>query len=600
MSAIRLLPDVLISQIAAGEVVERPASALKELLENSLDAGASELRIQIEDGGMQLIRVSDNGRGIPADQIGLALARHATSKITSLDDLERVGSFGFRGEALASIAAVSRMRLVSRTQEDPHASELGCEGGRPTRLAPAALTGGTLIEVRDLYFNTPARRKFLKTAATEWAHCSTVVERIALARPDVSIHLEHNGRTALKLRAQSLSERMHSVLGERFAAIAIEVDEPGPPLALAGLLARPQPGESGLQDAQYLFVNGRFVRDKLIQHALRQAWQDVLHHDQKAGWCLFLHIDPATVDVNVHPAKTEIRFRDGQAVHRFVYHSVHRALSRPAGAAPASGQQPVAGSGAGAPGPGSPAMTRAPQQQTSLAGLVTEPTSRYGWTQADTPAAHTATAHTPFIAHTATATEDVPPLGFALAQLHGVYILAQNRDGLVVVDMHAAHERIVYERLRQSFDRQGMPSQPLLIPLVVQADALTLAAAREHAATLDALGVQLSELSPTQLAIRALPPELHTVNALEMVRTLLHELRQYDTSRAVEEQRDQLLATMACHGAVRAHRDLTIAEMNALLRDMERTERAGQCNHGRPTWHQFPLDALDRLFLRGQ
>lgn len=598
MSTIRLLPDVLISQIAAGEVVERPASALKELLENSLDAGATELRIQIEDGGMQLIRVSDNGRGIPADQIGLALARHATSKITSLDDLERVGSFGFRGEALASIAAVSRMRLVSRTQDEAHASELGCEGGRPTRLAPAALTGGTLIEVRDLYFNTPARRKFLKTATTEWAHCSTVVERIALARPDVSIHLEHNGRTALKLRAQSLPERMHSVLGERFAAMAIDVNESGPALSLSGLLARPQPGESGLHDAQYLFVNGRFVRDKLIQHALRQAWQDVLHHEQKAGWCLFLHIDPATVDVNVHPAKTEIRFRDGQAVHRFVYHSVHRALSRPAGAAAASGQRPVAASSAGAPAPGSAAMTPVPQQS-SLTGLVTEPPSRYGWTQAAAPA-HTATAPTPFIAHTATATEDMPPLGFALAQLHGVYILAQNRDGLVVVDMHAAHERIVYERLRQAFDRQGMPSQPLLIPLVVQADALTLAAAREHAATLDTLGVQLSELSPTQLAIRALPPELHTGNALDMVRTLLHELRQYDTSRAVEEQRDQLLATMACHGAVRAHRELTIAEMNALLRDMERTERAGQCNHGRPTWHQFSLDALDRLFLRGQ
>lgn len=591
MPSIQLLSDVLISQIAAGEVVERPAAALKELLENSLDAGATELDIQLEQGGLVRIRVTDNGCGIPAQQLPLALARHATSKIATLNDLEHVCSFGFRGEALASIAAVAKVKLTSRQAEATHASEILVQGGQLGDIQPAALSGGTMIDVHELYFNTPARRKFLKSAGTEWGHCSAVVERMALARPDVSIHLVHNGRTSLRLRQQSSVARMQAVLGDDFVNAALQVDVAAGPLTLQGMVARLAPGQSG-RDVQYVFVNGRFVRDKLISHALRQAWQDVLHLERQASCCLFFTLDPASVDVNVHPAKTEVRFRDGQAVHQFVYHAVHQVLSHVAGArASATPVMPTALAT-------HPLQVEHPRHQQRFTGMVAQPSASYGW-----PSQTIASPMTPqdTSLNTSALTEQPEhPLGYALAQLHGVYILAQNAAGLIVVDMHAAHERILYERLKYAHEQHHIPSQPLLIPITLEADALTIATAAEHEATLAALGVQLTSLTPTSLAIRAVPQWVQPADPIRLVREVLHELRDYPATRIIDERRNALLSTLACHGAVRANRSLAIAEMNNLLRDMEVTERADQCNHGRPTWYQLSMTDLDKLFMRGQ
>ncbi len=606
MQPIQILPDLLISQIAAGEVVERPASALKELLENSLDAGANELRIQIEQGGMQLIRVADNGNGILPAQLPLALARHATSKVSSLADLEQVASFGFRGEALASMAAVAKLRIASLATGQPHASQLTCEGGKLSEVQPAALTAGTTVEVQDLFFNTPARRKFLKTASTEFGHCHAVVERMALARPDVAINLTHNERRILTLRPQNRHERICAVLGDAFSQSSIEIDASASQIQLAGLLVPPGHLSNG-RESQHVFVNGRFVRDKLLAHALRQAWQDVLHLERQATYCLFLSIDPAAVDVNVHPAKTEVRFRDGQAVHQFVYHSIHRALSGAAGmqAAPPGALASLRPAAITVPDTSTPPETSPnpmpattwPPRQQAFSGLLASPDTPYRPNDYSVQG-NPRTANWQESVQTTTPSEH--PLGYAIGQLHGIYILAQNANGLVLIDMHAAHERILYERLKQAVHDQRLSSQPLLLPLTLQVDRLLVATAERHADTLNQLGLDLSPLSDTGLAIRAVPALVQQGDVLPLVRNLLIDLQQHGTSSILIEQQNALLATMACHGAVRAHRQLTLAEMNALLREMEQTERSNQCNHGRPTWHQFKLTELDQLFMRGK
>jgi len=589
MPAIQLLPDLLISQIAAGEVVERPASALKELLENSLDAGATEIRVQLEQGGIKLMRVADNGAGIAAAQLQIALARHATSKITSLDDLERVASLGFRGEALASIAAVARLRLASRAVGADHAHQIETDGGRPGEPQPTALAAGTTIEVRDLYFNTPARRKFLKSEATEYGHSEEAFRRIALARPDVAFSLQHNGRAQHHLRSEDARRRIGALLGDEFAACALEIDESAAGLRLAGMSALPAYSRAS-RDAQYFFVNGRFVRDKLIAHALRQAYRDVLHHERHPAYCLFLELDPALVDVNVHPAKIEVRFRDGRAVHQFLYHALNKTL------AGRGGENPAAQAQLASPEPAShaarPVFSSGAPYQAPMPLGVAQPAAFYDLMTRDMPLPKTATAE---MEETA-----AHPLGYAIAQLHGVYILAQNSAGLVLVDMHAAHERVVYEKLKTALDQKAVASQPLLIPAAFQAEALDVAAAEEHAAALHEIGFEIAPLSPTSLAVRAVPRLLQNSDPAQLARDVLHELREWGASRVLTERRNELLGTLACHGAVRANRQLSITEMNALLREMETTERANQCNHGRPTWFQISLAELDKMFMRGK
>jgi len=583
MASIRILSDTLISQIAAGEVVERPASVLKELLENSLDAGASSIDVSLAQGGVKQIRVTDNGQGIDADDLPLALARHATSKIATLGDLEQVRSLGFRGEALASIASVARLALTSRLRDARHASALRAEGGQTGAPQPAAHATGTTAEVDDLYFNTPARRKFLRTEATEFSHCEEVFNRAALSRSEVAFSLRHNGRVISHLAAADLPRRTEAILGAEFAAAARPVMEQIAGLQLSGFVASPNYTRSS-RDAQYLFVNGRFVRDKVLTHALREAYRDVLHGDRHPAYALFLAIDPTAVDVNVHPAKIEVRFRDSRAVHQFVYHAVSKALAASAANAPVAYAAPMA-----AVQPGGGGM-----KQGSLG--IAQPVASYGAMFREARN----TERMPLPAGTESPPTESPPLGYALAQLHGVYILAQNAQGLVLVDMHAAHERIVYERLKSALDAHTMALQKLLIPITFNTDRLDVATVEENQETLRALGFDLAPLSPTALAVRAVPVELAAGNIAELARAVLADLREYGASRVLTERRDELLATMACHGAVRANRALGLAEMNALLRDMEETERSGQCNHGRPTWFQMSLADLDKLFLRGQ
>ncbi len=587
MPAIHLLPDLLISQIAAGEVVERPASALKELLENSLDAGATEIRVQLEQGGAQLIRVADNGVGIAAAQLQLALARHATSKIASLDDLERVASLGFRGEALASIAAVALVFLASRAHDAEHGFEVQADGNAPAAPQPAALSSGTRIEVRELYFNTPARRKFLKKEGTEYGHCDEAFRRIALARADVAFSLQHNGRLQHHLRVQTPAERIAALLGNDFAAAALLINESAAGLSLTGMSAFPAYSRAS-RDAQYFFVNGRFVRDKLIAHALRQAYSDVLHHERHSAYCLFLTLDPALVDVNVHPAKTEVRFRDGRAIHQFIYHALNKALAGRGGDNPAAQAQLATSM----PTRHDARPVFAPSHQAPMPLGVAQPAAYYDLMMRDAPLPQTAVADVP---HT-----ELHPMGYALAQLHGVYILAQNNAGLVLVDMHAAHERVVYEKLKVALDDKTVASQPLLIPAAFQADALDVAAAEEHAVALREIGFEIVALSPTSLAVRAVPRLLQSADPAQLARDVLRELREWGASRVLTERRNELLGTLACHGAVRANRQLSLPEMNALLREMETTARANQCNHGRPTWFQISLAELDKMFMRGK
>ena len=586
MTAIRQLPELLINQIAAGEVVERPAAALKELLENSLDAGAGEIAVQLAAGGTKQIRVSDNGAGIKCDELTLALARHATSKISSLEYLEQIRSLGFRGEALASIAAVSALTLSSRTADAKHAWAVSVENGQISAPRPAAHEPGTSVEALELFFNTPARRKFLRSEATEYAHCDEVFRRIALARPDVAFRLQHNGRAQWHLKSQDRAGRIGAILGEEFAAAAAVVDADSGVISLGGLTALPTTVHGG-RDAQYFFVNGRFVRDKVLAHAVRQAYQDVLHHDRLPSYVLFLAVDPARVDVNVHPTKSEVRFRDSQAVHQFVFHAVSRALS---GSAGERGETISLAAFA-------PAREGFVSTQHRMPLGVAQPRAVY-----DTLFGGAAAGDTPAAAAVLTAEQSSapPPLGFALAQLSGVYILAQNEHGLVIVDMHAAHERIVYEKLKMQLDEDHIAMQPQLIPVVFNAEKIDVATAEEHAATLTRLGFEIAVLSPTSLAVRGVPVALQNADAAALARDVLAEIREFGASRVLLERRNELLSTMACHTAVRANRILTVAEMNALLREMEFTERSGQCNHGRPTWQQITLAELDRQFMRGR
>ena len=577
---IRVLPDVLISQIAAGEVVERPAAALKEILENSLDAGATDLQIDLEQGGIKRIRVIDNGSGIPRDELALALTRHATSKIASLADLEQVASLGFRGEALASIAAIARVQLTSRSAGAEHAWTVQAEGGRLSEPAPAARATGTTIDIQDLFFNTPARRKFLKTEATEYAHCAETVRRLALANPQAAFTLAHNGRVQLRWNAEPAHARVRQVLGESFEQNTIAVDAAAGVLRVSGWVIRPGAATAS-RDSQHVFVNGRYVRDKLIVHALKEAYRDVLHHQLNPAYCLFISLPPDLVDVNVHPAKTEIRFRDSRGVHQFLFHAVERLLAAPVEAGAVAAPETVAAPKAG---------PYVPPHQASMPLAVNEAMAFYA-----PLASHAATPDMP-----AAAANDAPPLGYALAQLHGVYVLAQNAQGLVLVDMHAAHERVVYEKLKTALDARAVPAQTLLIPVALTVDARDVAEISPHLDALADIGFELSITSPTSVAVRSVPWLLKDADPVELTRAVLAEVAEFGVARLLAERRNELLATLACHGAVRANRHLTLPEMNALLREMEATERAGQCNHGRPTWFQIGLRELDAMFMRGR
>ena len=601
MPGISLLPELLINQIAAGEVIERPAAALKELLENSLDAGATDISVQLEGGGIKLLRVRDNGRGIASDELPLALMRHATSKIATLDDLQQVASMGFRGEALASMAAVSRLVLTSRsithgkTGSEAHGWRIEAVDGRHSEPVPASHDQGTTVEIREMYFNTPARRKFLKSEATEFAWCEEAFKRIALSRPDIAFSLQHNGRVIWQLPAgqseQAAQSRVAAVLGAEFGHAAVTVSRSAENLSLQGLAALPAYSRAN-RDAQYFFVNGRFVRDKVASHALRQAYQDILHHQRHPAYVLFLDLPPGQVDVNVHPAKSEVRFRENQGIHQFIFHTLQQAL-----AIPASGKDAVAGAM-------QQVASHAPTQQNIGLGIAQTGPAYQVWEafagrERNEIAGREQSARTPDAA-TLMTDPVVPPLGFALAQLSGIYILAQNAQGLIVVDMHAAHERIVYEKLKASLDAERIASQPLLIPASFYADALEVATVEAEQDALAKLGFDIAVLAPNTLAVRAMPVMLSQSEAEAAAHDVIGELREYGASRALTERRDELLGNLACHGAVRANRILSITEMNALLREMEQTERSGQCNHGRPTWFQLGLNELDKMFMRGQ
>ena len=603
MPPIRALPDHLINQIAAGEVVERPAAALKELLENAVDSGATQIDVDLAGGGIARIRVADNGAGIEREELAMAVARHATSKLVSADDLEAIATLGFRGEALASIAAVSRFALTSRASGKPHAWRIEVDGGDVGATAPAALAAGTTVSVQELYYNTPARRKFLRTEATEWGHCEEAFRRIALAHPDVGFTLQHNGRPAFRLPRGDRRARVDALLGESFAAAAVVVDTQAGPLHVGGLAVRPAYATPA--GGQYAFVNGRFVRDRVLAHALREAYRDVLHHDRQPAYALWIAVHPRLVDVNVHPQKTEVRFRDSGAVHQAVLHAVRRALAATGAEGPAvSAAEQLGLAVAGAPprapesafsaagrGSQTPVGNAVPRQAPMALG-TTEPAAFYAKLFGPRDASAGGAPDLP-------ATGDEAPLGFALAQLHGIYVLAQNRAGLVLVDMHAAHERIVYERLKAAL-ALSVPVQPLLIPATFAASPLEAATVEEHAATLDRLGFAITALGPATLAVRGIPAPLADADAVTLARAVLHDLREFGGSEVLTAHRDELLSTMACHAAVRANRSLTVPEMNALLREMEATERGGQCNHGRPTWYQLALGDLDRLFMRGR
>ena len=622
MNQIKVLPDQLISQIAAGEVVERPASALKELLENSLDAHSTDIKVSLIEGGIKQLRVTDNGNGIAQSDMALALTRHATSKIQSLADLEAVASLGFRGEALASIASVSRTQVVSRAQNEKHAWTIYSNGSEISALEPSALDAGTIVEVNDLYFNTPARRKFLKKDATEFGHCEAAFTRVALSRPDVAFTLEHNGRVISRYAIGEAGKRFKAVLGDEFSAESVTVDDEAAGLRFWGMAAKPT-FSRGRRDCQYVYVNGRFVRDKLIAHAIRQAYQDVLHHDRHPAFVLFLALDPQLVDVNVHPAKTEVRFRDGQAIHRFIFHALNKVLATPTGesnsvTAGQASHNPFATIRSATllnkPSSTAPAFgaSQYPGYQSQIPLHANQSTDFYQKMYGNaTESAQSALSEdntdlrlTDSQNHEVA--DDAPgfPLGFALGQIHGVYVLAQNAKGLVVVDMHAAHERIMYEQLKQALDDKSVSMQPLLIPVSFNADRLEVAIVNDVLAsgadTLNQLGFDIAVLSPSTLAVRAVPTLLQKADAVSLARDVLRELAEYGASRVLTDQRNTLLGTMACHAAVRANRSLTIPEMNALLRDMEATERSGQCNHGRPTWFQVSMSDLDKMFMRGK
>ncbi|WP_343576808.1 DNA mismatch repair endonuclease MutL [Pseudomonas sp.] len=630
---IQLLTPRLANQIAAGEVVERPASVIKELLENCLDAGAKRIDVEVEQGGVKLLRVRDDGSGIPAEDLPLALARHATSKIRELEDLERVMSLGFRGEALASISSVSRLTLTSRTADAEQAWQVEVEGrDMESTVKPAAHPVGTSIEVRDLFFNTPARRKFLRAEKTEFDHLQEVIKRLALARFDVAFHLRHNGKTILSLHEAkdeaSRARRVGAVCSSGFLeqAMPIEVERNG--LHLWGWVGLPTFSRSQ-PDLQYFYVNGRMVRDKLVAHAVRQAYRDVLYNGRHPTFVLFFEVDPSVVDVNVHPTKHEVRFRDSRMVHDFLYGTLHRALAEvrpddqlaPPGATTLTVPRPT-GAAAGEFGPQgemrlsetvleAPAAARAWQPSPSSGGSGGSGGGGYSYSQSRPEMPPIQEAQGAYKAYFAPlpdqppqalpeSSQDVPPLGYALAQLKGIYILAENAHGLVLVDMHAAHERITYERLKTAMASEGLRGQPLLVPESIAVSEREADCAEEHGSWFSKLGFELQRLGPETLAIRQIPALLKQAEATQLVRDVLADLLEYGTSDRIQAHLNELLGTMACHGAVRANRRLTVPEMNGLLRDMEITERSGQCNHGRPTWTQLGLDELDKLFLRGR
>ena len=594
---IQALPDHLISQIAAGEVVERPSAVVKELLENALDAGATQIAVRLEQGGVKRIAIVDNGRGISEQQLTLAVARHATSKIATLTDLENVATLGFRGEALASIASVSQFTLSSRTAEASHAWQI-----QDGVVSPTSGAIGTTVDVQELYYNTPARRKFLKTEQTEFGHCADVVRRIALARPDVSFTLTHNGKTVDHWNQTTLDKRSAQIMGNDFSEARLAVQQVAGPLRLHGFAGLPTASKARA-DAQYFYVNGRFVRDKLLTHAVRAAYQDVLHGDRYPSYVLALDLDPALVDVNVHPSKIEVRFRDGRAVHQFVFHTVQAALAQTSATAFGSAPAPVpAAMFSFASAPGSSAGNWRPAAQTPLFQRpsevgVAQSMAAYGSLfNNDMPAPRAgALAQAPQSAQDAEF-----PLGFAIAQLHGIYVLAQNSRGLVLVDMHAAHERILYEQLKNALDQDAMAVQNLLIPVTFFAEPQAISVVEQQQPVLRALGFEMAVLSPTTLAVRAIPSLLRNADGEALARDVLRDIAEFGASRVLVERRNELLGTLACHSAVRANRSLTVPEMNALLRQMENTERADQCNHGRPTWVQLALAEIDKLFLRGQ
>ncbi|AIR88306.1 DNA mismatch repair endonuclease MutL [Pseudomonas cremoricolorata] len=627
-SRIELLSPRLANQIAAGEVVERPASVAKELLENSLDSGARRIDIEVEQGGVKLLRVRDDGVGISADDLPLALARHATSKIRELEDLEGVLSLGFRGEALASISSVSRLTLTSRTVEASEAWQVETEGrDMAPRVQPAAHPVGTSVEVRDLFFNTPARRKFLKTEKTEFDHLQEVIRRLALARFDVGFHVRHNGKTVLSLHEApddtSRARRVGSICGPGFLEQALPVDVERNGVRLWGWVGLPTFSRSQA-DLQYFFVNGRAVRDKLVAHAVRQAYRDVLFNGRHPTFVLFLELEPSGVDVNVHPTKHEVRFREGRMVHDFLYSTLHRALAdvRPDDqlAAPAAAPEVPRPSGTQAGefgGQGEMRLSASLLEPMQAAPSQAAPGSgsgagyQYNYSPRPSqpvPAAEAQAVYREYFAPLGSGAApglpesqgDIPPLGYALAQLKGIYILSENAVGLVLVDMHAAHERIMYERLKIAMASEGLSGQPLLVPESLALSQREADCAEEHAQWFQRLGFELQRLGPETLAIRQIPALLKQAEANRLVQDVLADLMEYGTSDRIQAHLNELLGTMACHGAVRANRRLALAEMNALLRDMENTERSGQCNHGRPTWTQMGLDDLDKLFLRGR
>lgn len=622
MSKIKLLSPRLANQIAAGEVVERPASVIKEVLENSIDAGATRLDIDIEAGGLKLMRVRDNGKGIEKEDLPLALSRHATSKIYQLDDLEAVGTLGFRGEALASISSVSRLSLTSNQGEQAWCAK--AEGrDMQADVQPAAHPQGTTVEVRDLFFNTPARRKFMRTEKTEYNRIEDVVKRLALSRFDVGFNLSHNGRAIHSWRGATSQvekeRRVAQVCGPAFMESALHLDIERAGLRLWGWVALPTFSRSNA-DLQHFFVNGRAIRDKLVTHAVRQAYQDVLFHGRHPAFVLYLELDPGTVDVNVHPTKHEVRFRDGRTVHDFLFRSLHHALAevRPQDHLPdqegvvntetgeitarATGEftqqenisfRPASAGGNYSSGfnPNVPAGQVAETQ----ALYRTDAPSLFG-----SPSDSSTGFSPPSLASIEQQDQEIPPLGYAIAQLKGIYILAENAQGMVVVDMHAAHERITYERMKQAVAEQGLQTQPMLVPETIAVSQKEADYAEQHDEVFRSLGFELQRAGPESLLIRQIPVLLNRANIEQLVRDVLSDLLEYGSSKRIDNQINELLGTMACHGSIRANRKLSIAEMNALLRDMEATERSGQCNHGRPTWTLQTLDELDKLFLRGQ
>ena len=599
--AIRELPDELVSQIAAGEVVERPSSVVRELVDNALDAGATQINVRLSAGGVRCVVVEDDGAGITPAELPLALKRHATSKIGSLSDLENVATMGFRGEALAAVASVSELSITSRTADAAHATRLDARSGE---LTAAARSTGTTVEVRELFFSTPARRKFLKTDATEAAHCIEAVRRHALARPDVGFAVWHDNKLVAQWRVASAEQRVRDVLGDEFVLNSRPLDERIGGLQLLGRVGTPEASRARA-DHQYVYVNGRFVRDRLIAHGLRSAYEDVLHGARQPAYVLFIGIEPARVDVNVHPTKIEVRFRDARELHQGVRHAAENALAASRVSLPAalpdaltptpSGSDSGTFSGGWRP-TSAPAQSRLGLQD--LAVLYAEEPHAPWSVAGSAPASAETVGEAPRA--DANGTSEQQPLGQALAQLGGVYVLAENAHGMVIVDMHAAHERVVYERLKATLGDAALQAQPLLIPLSFAATPVEMATAQAHAPVLLELGLDVAPLSAATLAVRSRPTALPDADLAELVRSVLAELVQVDASRVVQRARDDLLATMACHGAVRANRRLSLPEMNALLRQMEATERADQCNHGRPTWRQVTMKELDSLFLRGR